>query len=86
VASIHSVKWRVVPEPSDRITGMIRIAGRFSPGLSAAIAGSFHWVMTPVKILAMLSPDRRRLVVIARRRLRSRRQSTIDRPANWPCR
>ena len=33
-----------------------------SPGLSACIAGSFHVVMTPVKILLTFSPDRRRFV------------------------
>src|SRR5262249_6042781 len=37
-------------------------AGNASPGLSALIAGSFHRLITPVKILAITSPDRRRLV------------------------
>src|ERR1700741_822047 len=62
VAIIHWVSWAVDPAPSDRTTGTIGIAGRVRPGLSAAIAGSFHCVSTPVKIFAMLSPDSRRLV------------------------
>ncbi len=41
------------------------MAGRRSAGLSAAIAGSFHWVMTPVNIFAMFAPESRRLVTRA---------------------
>jgi len=33
-----------------------------SPGLSVAMAGSFHFVMAPVKILVMTSPLSRRFV------------------------
>ena len=51
-----------MPAPSDRTTGTIDSSGSLSPGLSAARAGSSQLVMTPVKILAMFSPDRRRLV------------------------
>src|ERR1700683_3723668 len=36
--------------------------GSWSPGLSAAMAGLFQFVMAPVKILAMFWPDRRRFV------------------------
>ena len=38
------------------------MAGRVSPGLSAAMAGSFHLVMVPVKIPAIVGPDSRRFV------------------------
>ncbi len=50
------------PEPSERTTGTIVLAGSESPGLSAAIAGSFQLVMAPVKIFVTLSPDSRRFV------------------------
>ena len=56
------MNWADVPEPSDRTTGTIGVPGRASFGLSAAIAGSFHFVITPVKIFATLSPDSRRFV------------------------
>src|SRR5262245_13935673 len=62
VASIHWVNCAVAPEPSDRTTGTIWIAGRLRPGLSRLIAGSFHLLRTPVNILAMFVPDRRRFV------------------------
>ena len=62
MASIHWVKSAVAPEPSERTTGMIRIAGRFRPGLSVSIAGSFHMVILLVKMPAMTAPDSRRLV------------------------
>ena len=62
MASIHWVKSAVAPEPSERTTGMIRMAGRVRPGLSAAIAGSFHIVILLVKMPAMVAPDSRRLV------------------------
>jgi hypothetical protein len=50
----------VVPEPSLRTTGTILRAGRTSPGFSLLICGSAQLVMTPVKILVTVSPDRRR--------------------------
>src|SRR5262245_41247723 len=62
VATSHWVNWAVEPEPSDRTTGMILIDGRRSRGLSAAIAGSFHILIAPVKIFAMFAPDSRRFV------------------------
>ena len=52
----------VVPDPSERTTGTIRRAGRARLGLSRAMAGSFQVVIAPVKILAVFSPDSRRLV------------------------
>src|SRR5215469_2849263 len=62
VASIHSVNSAVAPEPSDRTTGTIWSAGSVKPGLSAAMIGSFHLVITPVKMPAMALPERRRFV------------------------
>ena len=59
---IHSVNCADEPEPSDRTTGTIPLSGIASPGLSAWIAGSFQFVMPPVKIFAIVSPDSRRLV------------------------
>ena len=59
---IQRVNWAVEPEPSDRTTGTIALSGIASPGLSAAICGSFQLVMTPVKIFVTVSPPSRRLV------------------------
>src|SRR6478609_9017781 len=59
---IHFVSWAVVPEPSERTTGTMRRAGSDSPGLCAAISGSAHDVIFPVKIFVSTSPDGRRLV------------------------
>jgi len=38
---------KVVPEPSERCTTLISVAGRPTPGFSAAIAGSFHFLILP---------------------------------------
>ena len=54
----------VEPEPSERTTGTMPLSGMASPGLSVAMAGSFHFVMAPVKILVMTSPLSRRLVTL----------------------
>src|SRR5262245_59723820 len=62
---IHSVTWKVAADPSERTTGTIGRFGSCRPGLSATSAGSFHEVMTRVKILAMFSPDSRRFVTRA---------------------
>ena len=56
------MKSAVAPEPSERTTGVICRAGRFRPGLSALIAGSFHMVIFWVKIPATVDPDSRRFV------------------------
>src|SRR3981081_1542017 len=40
-----------VPDPSDRITGSMRLSRICRPGLREAISGSVHLVSTPVKIL-----------------------------------
>ena len=59
--SIQSVNWAVVPEPSERTTGMIGSDGKARPLLSSVIAASFQLVIWLVKILAIVSPDSRRL-------------------------
>src|SRR5450759_710857 len=48
----YLVKLSVVPDSSERKKTLMGSAGRVTPGLIAAIAGSFHVVMTPLKILA----------------------------------
>ena len=45
----------VVPEPSERWTTLISVAGRVTPGFSAAIAASFHFLILPSKMPAMTS-------------------------------
>lgn len=49
------VKAYVVPLPSDLWTAVIRLGGRFKPGFSAAMAGSFHFVIVPMYMPAMTS-------------------------------
>src|SRR5476649_300449 len=49
----YLVKLSVVPESSERKKTLMGSAGRVTPGLSAAIAGSFHVLMTPLKIFAV---------------------------------
>ncbi len=41
------VKMKVVPEPSERCTTAMSIAGSFTPGFSLAIAASSHRLMRP---------------------------------------
>ena len=47
----------MVPEESERWAMVIAVLGRVTPGLSAAIAGSFHFVILPWKMLAMTGAD-----------------------------
>src|SRR5262245_34222956 len=54
-ATRYLLKLLVVPEPSERCTTVILVAGRFTPGLSAAMAGSFHIVIDVPKILPSVS-------------------------------
>ena len=56
-------KTDVVPEPSERWYGVICVEGRFAPGLSAAIAEAFHFVIVPWKIPARVAADRFRLFI-----------------------
>jgi hypothetical protein len=53
--AMNAVNCAVVPEPSERTTGRIGRFGRWSCGLSAAMLGSFQFLITPVKILASSS-------------------------------
>ena len=41
------MKLYVVPDPSDRYTGVIFVSGRLSFGLSFFSAGSFQFVILP---------------------------------------
>ena len=60
------MKFCVVPESSARCTGVIAVLGSFTPELSAAMAGSFHFLILPLKIFAMVSADICRLVTPGR--------------------
>src|SRR5215510_9427327 len=44
-ATRNLVKLFVVPEPSERWATMMFLSGRVTPALSAAIAGSFHFLI-----------------------------------------
>ena len=46
----------VVPEPSERCTTVMSVAGSVTPGFSFAIAGSFHFVILPRKMSARTGP------------------------------
>ena len=48
------VKFCVVPELSDRRATVMFVLGSVAFGLSAAIAGSFHFVIVSWKILAIV--------------------------------
>src|ERR1700709_1846694 len=49
------VKLLVVPELSERTATTIGLLGKVTPALSAATAGSFHVVILPWKMLAMVA-------------------------------
>src|ERR1051325_759161 len=55
------VKFSVVPDPSDRWATTMAVDGSFTPGLSAAIALSFHVLICRWKILAIVSGESWRL-------------------------
>jgi hypothetical protein len=57
-ASRYFWKLSVVPDSSLRNTTWIGSFGNATPGLSAWIAGSFHVVIAPLKILAAVAPSR----------------------------
>ena len=50
------MKFVVVPELSDRCTIVIAVDGSVTPGLSALIAASFHFLILTAKILASVLP------------------------------
>src|SRR3954470_24850367 len=54
----QSVKLFVVPESSERCTGVIFVDGRLAPGLSFMISGSFHDVTLPAKMSAAVAGER----------------------------
>src|SRR5512143_2375431 len=51
----YVVKMLVVPEPSERWTTLMSVAGRFTPAFCAAIVASFHLVILPRKMPATMS-------------------------------
>src|SRR5690606_29808320 len=53
----YSVKFSVVPDSSERLTGVIRRAGSGTSGLSATIAGSSHRVIVRAKTPATVAGD-----------------------------
>src|ERR1043166_819243 len=53
-----SVKMKLVPDPSDRCTTMMSALGSLAPGLAATIRRSFHLVILPRKMSAMLEIGR----------------------------
>src|SRR5215475_4328680 len=53
----NCVKFCVVPEESERRAIVIAVLGSLTPGFSAAIAGSFHFVILAWKIFASVGPD-----------------------------
>src|SRR5262245_42786859 len=65
-ASRYLVKLSVVPEPSARRATTMSVAGSLAPGLSDAIAGSFHFFTSRWKILASVSGDRLSLLTSSR--------------------
>src|SRR6516162_2299743 len=57
-ASVRNlVKLAVVPEESERTAMAIAVLGRVTPELSAAMAGSFHLVILPSKMPAIVGAD-----------------------------
>src|SRR6266568_5291821 len=55
-------KLAVVPDESERWAMVMAVLGRVTPGLSALIAGSFHALILPAKMPAMVGPDSFRLL------------------------
>ena len=49
------MKFSVVPDSSERKNTLIGVLGSVASGLTLAIAGSFHVVILPLKMLAMTS-------------------------------
>src|SRR6266699_3785113 len=54
-AATYLVKFSFVPDESERWATVIAVLGNVTPGFSAAIAGSFHFVMSRWKIFAISS-------------------------------
>src|SRR5690349_2921622 len=68
----YSVKLNVVPDSSERCTVEIAVDGSFTPEFCEAISGSFHLVILPSKMSAMVlasmfsdfTPDRLKATAI----------------------
>ncbi len=58
VAARYSAKFSVVPDSSDRLTGVMSRSGSSASGLSSAMAGSFQLVISCAKIPAITSGRR----------------------------
>src|SRR5215467_4684542 len=53
----NSEKFAVVPEESERRAMVIAVLGSLTPGFSAAIFGSFHFVILAWKMSARVGPS-----------------------------
>jgi hypothetical protein len=51
------VKFLVVPDSSERWQTVMPLSGRLTPALSLAIAGSFHFLIFPRKMFAIVGPS-----------------------------
>ena len=51
------MKFSVVPDSSERLTGVIRVSGSSTSGFSLAIAGSFQLVIFWLKIPASVGAE-----------------------------
>ena len=60
------MKFCVVPESSERCTGLIAWFGSVLPGLSAAISGAFQLVILPRKMPATVAGESCRSVTPGR--------------------
>ena len=52
------MKFSVVPESSERCTGVIARSGSVAPAFVAAMAGSFQLVIVPAKMPAIVAASR----------------------------
>jgi hypothetical protein len=52
------VKVSVVPESSERLTGVIAESGSSTPSFCDAMASSFHVVISPAKMPAIVAASR----------------------------
>ena len=51
------MKSLVVPDSSERWQTVMSVLGSFTPEFSAAIAGSFHFLILPRKMSATVAPS-----------------------------
>jgi hypothetical protein len=56
-SAMNAVNCADVPDPSERITGLMASDGKVFPGLSAAMSGWFQFVISAVKIFAAVVGD-----------------------------